>query len=245
MTPEPPVRALRHPLVAGTALVAALTLSACAAQAGAESSNPTPRTITGTATGTVEGRPDTLTVTLGVDSGAPTAQAAMERNADRSTRVIGALKGAGVSDQDVQTTGLNVFPTFDNRGRPTGFRVANMVTARLHDLAGAGAVIDAAAAQAGDDIRVQGLAFSIEDSGTLMARARRDAVRRAHDQARQLATGAGVRLGAVRKVTERRSTPPSPFPFAAKDAARATTPIEPGSQEVTVDVAVVYEIRDR
>jgi uncharacterized protein YggE len=221
----------------------AVAVTGCAGAAGADDPPARLPTITGHATGSVDGVPDTLTVTLGVDSRAGSAQEAMARNAARATGVINALKVSGVAPKDLQTTQLSVFPTFDDRGRITGYHVANVVTARLHDMAAAGAVIDAAAGQAGDDIRVQGIDLSIEDTGALMAAARADAVRSARTQARQLARAAGVRLGALQRVTERRAGGvPFPAGLRAADQSAARTPIEPGSEALTVDVTVVYEI---
>lgn len=225
----------------------AVALAGCAVAGNpAGAADPAPaRTVVGVATGSVEGVPDTLTVTLGVDTRAGSAQEAMQRNASRAQGVINALKVSGVDTKDIQTTALSVHPTFDDRGRINGYGVSNVVTARLHGIEQAGAVIDAAAGQAGDDIRVQGIQLSIEDTGELMARARADAVRRARAQAGQLARAAGVRLGAVRKITEVRTPSEMELGPAVSRDALARTPIEPGSQELSVEVRVVYEIADR
>ncbi len=152
------------------------------------------------------------------------------------------MKAAGVGAADLQTSQLSLNPTFDQRGRPTGYGVANVVTARTHDVVNGGKLVDAAAAQAGDDIRVQGVVLSIEDTSDLVAKARADAVHRARRQAGQLARAADVRLGPVERITER---PVGPKLFAqarfAADAVSAA-PIEPGTQELTVDVTVVFGI---
>jgi uncharacterized protein YggE len=232
----------------GVALAIALLLGAagCATQAGAaDDAGSAPRTIVGTATGRVEGVPDTLTVTLGVETHSGSAQDALAQNNERATRVIAALKAAGVAAEDLQTTQLSLNPTFDQKGRPNGYGVANVVTARTHDVVNGGKIVDAAAAQAGDDIRVQGVVLSIEDTSDLVARARADAVRQARRQAGQLARAADVGLGPVQRITERR--PPQGQYFAsqarfAADAAAMSAPIEPGSQELTVDVTVVFGI---
>jgi uncharacterized protein YggE len=226
-------------------VASALALGGCAAQgASAASTDDARRTITGTATGKVEGVPDTLTVTLGVESRALSAQAALAQNADRSTKVIEALKVAGVAPKDLQTTQLSLQPTFNRQGRIDGYSVSNLVTAKVRDVANGGAVVDAAAAQAGDDIRVQGVVLSIEDTSKLVAAARADAVTKSRAQARQLARAAGVRLGAVQKITERRA---ATFGMelqrsSAFDAAATSVPIEAGSQELSVDVTVVFAI---
>jgi uncharacterized protein len=225
-------------------VVAALAIGGCAAQsASAASTDGGSRTITGTATGTVKGVPDTLTVTLGVQSQAQSAQAALAQNADRATRVIAALKAAGVAPENLQTSELSLNPTFDRQGHINGYSVSNMVTAKVHDVLNGGKVVDAAAAQAGDDIRVQGVALSIEDTGKLVAAARADAVHKARAQAGQLAKAAALELGPVEKITERRADSFSPkLSFTADSAAASASPIEPGTQALTVDVTVVFAI---
>jgi uncharacterized protein YggE len=229
--------------------VTALLLAGCATQeaTAADDSEPNarPRSITGTATGTIEGEPDTLTMRIGVQSAAPSAQDALNRNAERAQKVIDALIAAGIPKADLQTTELALSPNFDRQGRITGYWVSNMVAAKTHDPENAGAIIDAAAAQAGDDIRVQGVSLSIEDTSALVAKARADAVTRARTQARQLARAAGVRLGPVEKITERRKTSSFEYQagFSADAALRTASPIEPGTQELSVDVTVVFAIR--
>jgi uncharacterized protein len=229
-------------LAIGTVIVA-LLLGGCAAQGASAATDDAKRTITGTATGKIEGVPDTLTITLGVESRSESAQAALAQNSERSTKVIAALKASGVAPEDVQTAQLSLNPTFDKQFRINGYSVSNLVTAKVHDVPNAGKVVDAAAAQAGDDIRVQGFALSIEDDSKLVAAARADAVTRARTQARQLARAADVRLGPVEKITERRPSTPEKFLQSfSTDEARASIPIEPGTQELTVDVTVVFGI---
>lgn len=228
--------------MAAGALVAVVVLGGCAAQSAAAAPSDAPaRTITGTGTGKVEGVPDTLTVTLGVQTQAGSAQAALARNADEATRVIAALKAAGIATADVQTSQLSLDPTYA-RNRITGYSVSNVVTAKTHDVTHAGAVVDAAAAQAGDDIRVEGVSLSIEDTSKLVAAARADAVHRARTQAGQLARAADVRLGALRRITEQQPAPFDRTSLLANGAAATSEPIEPGTQALTVDVTVVYAI---
>jgi uncharacterized protein YggE len=224
-------------------LVPLLALAGCATEgAGASGGHPPPRTVTGTATGKVEGVPDTLTVSLGVQTIGHTAQRALDENSTRATNVINALKAAGVSAADLQTTDLSLSPTYDRYGRITGYGVSNVVTAKTHDVPNGGRIIDAAAAQAGNDIQVQGIQLSIEDTSALVARARAEAVRQAASQARQMARAARVRLGPVQRITERR-TPGVLGPTMLRNAdAASSAPIEPGTQSLSVDVTVVYAI---
>ncbi|WP_231569641.1 SIMPL domain-containing protein [Prescottella defluvii] len=220
-------------------------LAGCASGNAQPGSAGDPAGIDTRGTGTVTGTPDTLTVALGVQTQAGEAAAALDANAQRSTALIDTLKGRGVPAEDIQTSGLSVNPTYESgSGRINGYQVTNRVTATLHDIATAGTLIDAAAAAAGDSIRVEQTVFSISDDSELRAEARARAVRQAQDQARQIADAAGVNLGAVRSIVEVPPTAPenplmrSPMAF---DHAN-TVPVEAGSQELAVTVQITYDI---
>lgn len=197
--------------------------------------------------GRAEGRPDLMTVQLGVETRAATADEALADNNARAAQLIEVLKQAGVESRDLQTSDLSVYPNFDEDGRViVGYTVANILTASLRDLDGAGALIDAAAAAVGDAVRLHGVSFSIEDTDRLAAAARTEAVERAARQARQLADAAGVTLGPIRSIDEVSAVPPEPLfveeTAALRASADAGAPIERGTEEVSLTVRVVYEI---
>jgi uncharacterized protein len=233
---------------AGMAVLALLAAAGCndgdtPRVVAASGSDAELRTITGTGTGRVRSRPDTMTIDIGVDTRAETAQEALTRNSGKATMVFADLREAGVEERDVQTSNLSVSPEYDDEGMITGYEVTNSVTATLRDLDKAGAVIDAAAAVAGDDIRVHGVYFSIEDTSDLVTAARAEAVKEARAEADQLAEAAGLELAGVVSIEETGS--PMPPPVVLEDEAggeRASTPINPGSQELTVDVVVRFAI---
>jgi uncharacterized protein len=235
------------------ATVAALCILAVASGTGAASaqtpssvSSKAPRTITVTATGMVRGTPDVLQLTIGVDSHAKSAAEALARNSSAARRVIGLLKGAGVASADIQTSNLSLSPLYDDTGTTViGYAVTNQVTASIHDISSAGRVVDAAARAAGNEITVSGLFFTFDDDTKIVQQARTDAVRRARSQATQLANAAGVQLGDLLSLTED-STPEGPvLPLASSKAATADSsapPIQTGSQTLSVQVTLVYEI---
>ncbi len=217
--------------------------SAAPAQAG--SAEPADTTgITAQGVGEVTGVPDILRISMGVETRAEAASDALADNSARTRALIDTLKGAGVADEDLQTSELSVSPTFDEDGREvTGYRVANRLEVTLRDIDRAGEVTDAATFAVGDAIRLQGLRFDIDDTSDLYAEARADAVERADAQATQLAGAAGVDLGPVRSITESPVGGPIPQParrFAADEAAAA--PIEAGSEELSLQVTVVYDL---
>ena len=127
-------------------------------------------------------------------------------------------------------------PNFDKNFHVTGYSASNTVTAKLRDLSKAGEVIDAAALTVGEDVRLQGVTFSIDNTSALVAKARADAVKDALAQGKQLAAAAGVTLGAIRTIDDTGTTLPQPQYFDGSgmrlQARRASVPIEPGSQQL-------------
>jgi hypothetical protein len=220
----------------------ATAVVALGATAGAAGAATRSRTITVVGTGQVRGTPDVADLVLGVSGRAGSAAEVMSRISDRAQKVIDALHDAGIADEDIQTADLSVQPVTDDDGKVTGYEASNTVSVHIRDLGQAGAVVDAAAAKAGDDIRVQGITFSIDDDSALLAAARTKATKRARAQAEQLASGADVEVGEVRSITESTST--VPLAYASGAAEKATeTPVMPGSETLSVQATVVFAIR--
>jgi len=205
-------------------------------------------TVTAHGHASTQGPPDLLTLSLGVQTSAPTAAAALAENSTAAQGMITQLNKDGVGAADLQTSGLSIRPTY---GGPhpliTGYQVTNTVTARIHDLLHAGTLIDNAAHAAGNAIQVNGMSFSIQDDSALASQARVAAVHQAQAQARAMAHGAGMRLGPLCSLSDQTSTPAQAFPGygtgLSGGAGSVSAPIETGSQQVTADVMAVYRLR--
>jgi len=223
----------------------ALALAGCAGPTpitGPAGSAPVPG-ISARGVGTVPATPDTLTVVLGVATSAPAAAVALEDNSTRSAALVEVLRGSGVAEADLRTSGLSILPGYAPDGTVTGYEVSNQVTATLRDLAGAGALIDAAAQAAGDAVRVQQITFSVDDDSAQRAAARADAVRRAEAQIAQMAEAAGVSTGGLLSITEIPSEAgPQPFAADALAVPESAVPLLPGTQDVSVTVEVVRAV---
>ena len=129
-----------------------------------------------------------------------------------------------------------------------GYRVTNMVTAKIRDVGKAGTVIDAVAAAGGDLTRINSIGFTVDDPSTYYEEARQKAVADADAKAKQLADLAGVKLGKPTYISES-SYMPGPIyrqDLVAKAAAApaVTTPISPGEMEITMNVQLAYAILD-
>jgi hypothetical protein len=242
-------------IAAAVGVAGVLLLSSCgsgggkpAGAAGVTTDDEGRPSIAARGVGLVKGTPDTLRVTLGVETRSPSAKDALAANNDKANALVDTLKSKGVEAKDIQTSQLSINPNYDDKGqRIVGYQVNNMVTATLHDIGGAGALIDAAAGAVGDAVRVQSIGFSIDDDSALKAEARTQAVHLAQLQAEQMAKAAGVKLGNIRYISEVPAS--SPMPYAerylgdAKAAAGSTpAPVLPGQQELSLTVDVVWEI---
>lgn len=216
-----------------------------AAASGSDSADVPAITVRGE--GRVQGRPDLMTVSMGVDVNGDTANEALDEANVLATALIETFKGEGVAERDMQTSDLSIWPNWDRDSeRIVGYHVSNTLTVKLRDLDKAGQVIDTAAGAVGDAVRFHGVSFSIEDTTDLLAEARTDAVERAADQAQQLADAAGVELGDLRAIDDTGGSAPPPTYYGAdaEAALRApdSVPIQEGTQEVTLEVVVVYDI---
>jgi uncharacterized protein YggE len=246
--------AISKTAVAATVTAIAIGVAGCSGGSAKPSATPVQLTAATSPTnpgpsinvaghGEVEGTPDVMTVTMGVQTVDPSAQAALQHNNDRANQLISALKAQGVAAKDIQTVDLNVSPNFDKNFKVTGYSASNTVTAKLRDLSKAGEVIDAAALTVGDDIRLQGVSFSIDNTSALVAKARADAVKDALAQGGQLAKAAGVKLGAIRTIDDTGTQLPSPEFLNGRSAGQAAdVPIAPGTQQLSVDVTVVFDL---
>ena len=241
------------PVVAALAVAALAVAVAAPADARtfrtgvtAADTDDTARTLVATGTARVRGVPDLLTMTLGVSSRGSTVGEALDRNNTAANRVMKVLTDAGIDKKDIQTSNFSIGPVYDDRGSEiTGYQVSNTLTVQLRDIGAAGAVIDDAAQAGGDDVVMRGVSFGFDDTSALVAQARAEAVKRARAQAEQLAGAAGVELVSVRTISESSPDlgPVLAAPEAAQDAAAMRAVIEPGSEELSVVVTVVYTIR--
>lgn len=228
---------------------AMLVLTACATNDGTgsfgagEGGNSVGINVTGQ--GRVTGKPDTLSLTLGVSVLRPSVDAATRDAAAKAQAIIDALKANGVAEADIQTANYSIWPEYDYSGssqKLNGYRVNNELRVKIRNLDKAGAVIDAATKAGGNDATVNGLSFSIEDNTELLEMARAAAWADAEAKAKQLAQLSGLSLGKAMSITESISYDSPPIFYERAAADGAGTPIQPGESEVSVVIQVTFSV---
>ena len=202
-------------------------------------------TISVSGTGRVLLSPDVADLSLGVNITRPTAAEARAAAADAMTKVVDAIKKAGVADKDIQTSSLSLQPVYDysnnGQGKLTGFQVMNIVSVTVHNLDTVGDLVDASVAAGATS--VNGVTFRVQDPTAAEAQARTAAVKDARTKADALASAAGVTIVGVSSIAESSAGVPYPMPYAvAAPAKDASTPVQPGTTEVDVTVSITYRI---
>jgi uncharacterized protein YggE len=203
-------------------------------------------------TGTATGRPNLVTATLQVDESGATAQQALAADDARTASVDSVLGRDGVSARDVQTTDLTLSPQYHypSGGPPelVGYSVAQTLTVRIHDLASAGTVLDAAVTAGGSALSVSSVTFTGQDPTVLQDQARAAAVKNAVTHAQAMARAAGDHLARLCSVTDDTGaatpTPPSVFAGAAQpdNGVASQVPLSAGTLSASAQVTLVYAV---
>jgi uncharacterized protein len=239
-------------VLVGAALLGALGLAGCGsssrpAAAAAPPCGPNAATVTVGGEAIVSGAPNQLTISLGVQTQAAAASTALAQNSAKAQALVARMKADGIPRSGLQTSGLSVQPVYNNSGNKiVGYQVTNTLTVTLDDLSKAGRVINDAAAAAGNAVRVNNFAFSLQDPTILLGRARAAAVKQAQGQARLMAQASGSALGRLCSLRDQTSDDQDQvqptYGFSALAKAAALPPVEAGSQQVTADVTAVYQL---
>ena len=207
-------------------------------------------TVSVTGTGKVTLTPDRFTFTAGVQTMAPTVDDAVAENNRKVQAVIAALKKAGATDADIQTSNFNIWPQQDyQEGRPPrilGYQVSNNVTVRSSKIDQAGKLLGVAI---GAGVNTSsGLQFQVSNPTAGRERGLRAAYEDARAKAHLLAQAAGRTLGRAIVISEGVQHPPMPQPMQRTMAmearvANADVPVEAGTEELSFTVSVTFELR--
>ena len=207
-----------------------------------------------TGVGKVTVVPDQLTFSLSVTDKQSDLDTALSRSSATMKRVVAVLGRHGVKSSDVQTTGLQMYPTYDYHSYApptlTGYKVTQRASVVVRDLSQGGKAISAAIAAGGNGVRAGNIRLGVSDQEAELAEARKAAVVLATDKAQEYAAATGQTLGRVVSIREGRSNRPvSPRLYnqrATFDLANAAVlPIKAGKEDLRVKVSVVWTFSDQ
>lgn len=192
--------------------------------------------------------PDIANVSTGVVTRAPDANGALRANAEQMTKVVAAIKAAGIAERDIQTSGINLNPDYRYaENQPpviTGYQAMNNVNITVRDVSKLGRLLDALVATGANQIN--GPTFDVDDKDGAYDEARRNAIAKAQQRAEMYAKALGQRVRRIVSISEGGGYgPPRPMPMMAmakSEAFDASTPIAAGENVLSVNLDVVFEL---
>lgn len=239
--------------------------------------NPVPVIREGNAVLTVsaEGRsmrqPDLAVFSAGVTTQGKTAGEALSQNSAAMTRVIAALKRAGIAERDIQTSNLSINPIYSDPNRDAmmvartsgqpyvppppelqvpriiGYNASNQVSVRQRRLGDYGRVIDTLVSAGAN--QVNGPMFQLDEQDAALDEARMEAMKKARQRAELYARAAGLRVLRIVSISESGGYyGPPPVVFARAASAEMSAPppppapVQPGELQLTANVTVLFEL---
>jgi hypothetical protein len=252
-------------IAAATGIVLSLAFVLGAIPAGMDAqaqTEPTPYpsrektlSVMGTATTSVD--PDLLVVQFGVEVQKETAKEALTANSELMNAVVGAIKAVGISDKEINTAQLTIYPVYESyqekesgiyRQKLVGYAVSNIIRVETKQLNLASDIIDGAV-EAGAN-RVDSVYYTLSPqkqmqvSDDLLAAA----IRNAQSKAEKALAPLNYEIIGVKHVGLADFVYPPPIPFykAAYDGAVAEsairTPVFSSDQDVSTTASIVFII---
>ena len=208
--------------------------------------------------------PDIATFTFGVKiEGGKDIGILQKENTDKVNRAVAFLKIHGVEPKDIETKTYDLTPRYQyyNCG-PTiynsngsvkpcpppeivGYTITQDVSVKVRDFTKIGTILSGIIERGANS--ASNLSFSVDDETELQEKARTEAIAKAKAKAKSIAKAGGFALGRLLEISE---SPASPIRYyetfgrsaAVEDSAKSAPAIEPGSQEIKVNVTLKYEI---
>jgi uncharacterized protein YggE len=199
--------------------------------------------------GTVKVRPDVAIIYLGVETRAPEATEAAQKNAALMSAVINELTSLGIEEKDIRTAYLSIYPDMkcDTNGCvQVGYVATNTIEVSLRGekMVLASSVIDRAVG-AGANL-VSGVTFTLSDElqESISDQALSRAIADAQAKAKKVTEPLGLKILGVDSVSLSWQSPITPYPLRAEAVTSYDKGMQvfPGESTYTVQVQVVYII---
>ncbi|MGC9611051.1 MAG: SIMPL domain-containing protein [Minisyncoccia bacterium] len=196
-----------------------------------------------------------------VTEGGKDLGALQTENTKKVNTAIDFVKGEGVDVKDIKTQSYNISPRYQyySCNHPelsvtpcppseiVGYTVTQSVQVKVRDFSKTGDILGGVV-KAGANT-VSSLQFTIDDPTSVKAQARAEAIGKAKKQAEEIADAGSFRIGKLLSIDESgayyapRAYGMGGDAISAKVESYAAPAIEAGSQDVTVNVTLRYEIR--
>ncbi|MBI4225008.1 MAG: SIMPL domain-containing protein [Candidatus Sungbacteria bacterium] len=225
-----------------------------------------PRQIAVSGEGKTTVKPDIAVFTAGVVAQAAKVKDAQTENTKKSNAIIEFLKKSGVDEKDIKTTEYSIYPQYQSSYPPpcvfpgpcpmttvrppeiVSYQVRQTIEVKVRDLGKVDDLLDGVVSAGANE--VGSITFKMDDPEAARVAARKEAIDKAKAKAQVLADDLGIRLKRIVSYNEEGSGYPI-YPMAMEYAkssglgggAAPAPQVQPGEQEVTANVTIVYEFR--
>jgi len=196
--------------------------------------------------GKVKAAPDTARADIGLTTEGKDTITVQNENSSKMNAVIKFLKERGVSEADIKTSNYSLSPKYEySKGKSSlvGYILNQSLTVTVRNLDKIGEILDGAVSSGAN--RIDSVSLFVDRPEELKNKAREEAVKQAKEKAIMTSKIAGLRLGRLVGFSEGFSgEPPVFYEALAKGGAAAPAPqIEPGNQEIKVNVTLTYLLK--
>lgn len=217
------------------------------------------RSFTVSGDGKAVGVPDIAGFSFDVITEGDTDLAALQsKNADKMNKAIEFVTKQGIDKKDIKTAQYSIQPRYENivcdyslKGgicpppKIDGYTIQQSVSLKIRDFKKISDLLSGVVKNGANT--VSNLQFAIDDSTVLENTARAEAIKKAQEKAQSTAKAAGFTLGRLLEISESFSSPYNqPRMYMESKAMAADSSVAPsieaGSQEVTIQINLKYEI---
>jgi hypothetical protein len=179
-------------------------------------------------------------------------------NTKKMNSAIQYLKGNGVNEKDIKTQNYNLSPRYQYSScalggvcpppQIVGYTITQGVLVKVRDFKKIGELLAGVVKNGANT--VSDMRFTVDDMTTVQNTARTEAIQKAKDKAKAIAKAGGFDVGKLLSIDEGMSPVPymdnrSVLGMGGVASEKAMAPqIEAGSQEVTINVTLRYEIKN-
>ncbi len=209
------------------------------------------KTINISAEGKVTVSPDIAKLSFSVVSEGANPKLLAENNNKKMNAAIDFAKSQGIEEKDIKTTEYNLSPRYEYNEKTkktfiSGYTLTQTVLVKVRDLAKTAEVLGGLPALGINQI--SSISFDIDEPEKYLSEARNQAFDKAKEKAKAMAEKNDVKL--VRVINFYEYQPITYYGqtkmasgMGGAEAAPVVPQIQPGSQEVTIQVSVTYEIK--
>ena len=204
--------------------------------------------------GSVSGKPDLSVINIGIETKGTTVDDARSKATSSMSKVIKSLKENNIPGKDIQTSNFSIYPQYSYEEvsgnkygvqKLTGYTVSNSMRVKIRDLDRIGETLDAATISGGDNIRINGINFTMESTKLFEDQARELAVSDAINKADEIARLTSTSRGRIIYIRDNPSTDQTSN-YARMEVGFLSdydnTPISSGEITVKVSVNAIFSI---